>query len=238
MKKYRKRRPRYTQSVVADRSFIATFPVPAQRSEPHASKEHRTGEHVEGILPDAAFCAGIEFPFRSCYLRVIISINPKGPDMTSYIPEGWGTMSPYLVMKNASAAIDFYLAAFDAQLLSRMDMPGGGVGHAELQIGDSKFMLADEVPDQGYLGPESIGGSPVSFMLYVRDVDAVFARAVAAGASVLRPVADQFYGDRVGSLKDPTGHIWSIATHIEDVAPEEIDRRFTEMMSGGAEKAE
>ncbi len=155
--------------------------------------------------------------------------------MISYIPEGWGTMSPYLVMKNASAGIDFYITAFDAKLLSRMDMPGGGVGHAELQIGDSKFMLADEFPDQGYLGPESIGGSPVSFMLYVRDVDAVYARALAAGATALRPVEDQFYGDRVGSMKDPTGHIWSVATHIEDVSAEEMDRRFKEMMGGGAE---
>ncbi|MCZ7554780.1 MAG: VOC family protein [Bacteroidia bacterium] len=152
--------------------------------------------------------------------------------MTSYIPEGWGTMSPYLVMKNAAAAIDFYVAAFDAEILSRMNMPDGGVGHAELQIGNSKFMLADEFPDQGYLGPESIGGTPVSFMLYVQNVDAVFARAVAAGATALRPVEDQFYGDRVGSVKDPAGHIWSIATHIEDVPSDEIDRRFREMMSG------
>jgi PhnB protein len=152
--------------------------------------------------------------------------------MTSYIPEGWGTMSPYLVMNNASAVIDFYVSVFDARVLSRLDMPNGGVGHAELQIGDSKFMLADEFPDQGYLGPESIGGTPVSFMLYVKDVDAVFARAVAAGATALRPVEDQFYGDRVGSVKDPAGHIWSIATHIENVSSEEIDRRFREMMGG------
>jgi PhnB protein len=152
--------------------------------------------------------------------------------MTSYIPAGWGTMSPYLVMKSAAAAIDFYVAVFDAHILSRMDMPGGGVGHAELQIGDSKFMLADEFPDQGYLAPESIGGSPVSFMLYVPDVDAVFARALAAGATALRPVEDQFYGDRVGTLKDPAGHIWSVATHIEDVSEKEMDRRFRETMGG------
>lgn len=152
--------------------------------------------------------------------------------MPSYIPEGWSTMSPYLVMKNAAAAIDFYVDILGAEILSRLDMPGGGVGHAELRIGGSVFSLADEFPDMGFLSPESIGGTPVSFMLYVEDCDTVFARALAAGATELRPVANQFYGDRSGTLRDPFGHVWSISTHIEDVSPEEMDRRFLESMGG------
>jgi PhnB protein len=141
------------------------------------------------------------------------------------IPDGYHAVSPYLIVSDGAAAIAFYRNAFAAKERMRLVRPDGKLGHAELEIGDSLVMLADESPRHGALSPRSIGGTPVSLHLYVTDVDAVFARAVAAGATELHPVADQFYGDRNGTFADPFGHRWHIATHIEDVAPEEIDRR-------------
>ncbi|MBP7146949.1 MAG: VOC family protein [Acidobacteria bacterium] len=145
------------------------------------------------------------------------------------VPEGFHTVTPYLIVNDGRAAIEFYKQAFGASEEYRMDGPGGKVMHAEIRIGDSHVMLADEFPDMGYRGPQALGGSPVSLLLYVEDVDARFQRAVAAGAKVLRPVEDQFYGDRTGTLADPFGHVWSIATHKEDVPPDEIKRRMAEM---------
>jgi PhnB protein len=138
------------------------------------------------------------------------------------IPEGYHSITPYLIIKGASAAIDFYKKAFGATELFRMPDPSGkGIAHAEIKIGDSPIMLADEQP-QMYRSPQALGGTPVSLMLYVDDVDSVFPRAVAAGAQVVKPVQDQFYGDRSGTLHDPFGHLWTIATHKKDVSPEEM----------------
>jgi PhnB protein len=141
------------------------------------------------------------------------------------IPEGYHSVTPYLIVRGAAQAIAFYERAFAAEELYRMPMPDGRIGHAELRIGDSRIMLADEHPDVGALSPGSVGGTPVTIHLYVEDVDATFARATAAGARVTRPVADQFYGDRLGVLTDPFGHVWSVATHREDVSEEELRRR-------------
>jgi PhnB protein len=141
------------------------------------------------------------------------------------IPEGYHTATPYLIVRNAARAIEFYKKAFGATELMRMAEPSGRIGHAEIRIGDSPIMLADEVPEMGFRSPESFGGSPVSILLYVEEVDAVFNQAVAAGAKVQRPVADQFYGDRTGGVTDPFGHTWYIATHKEDVSPEEMRKR-------------
>lgn len=141
------------------------------------------------------------------------------------IPEGYHTATPYLIVKDASRAIDFYKKAFGATELVRMPGPGGKIGHAEIKIGDSPIMLADEVQGMGFRSPESLGGSPIGILLYVEDVDAVFSEAVAAGAKVQRPVADQFYGDRTGGVTDPFGHVWYIATHKEDVSSEEMKKR-------------
>jgi PhnB protein len=141
------------------------------------------------------------------------------------IPEGYHTATPYLIVRDAARAIEFYKKAFGAKELMRMADPSGKIGHAEIKIGDSPIMLADEVPGMGYRSPESFGGSPVSILLYVEDVDAVFNQAVAAGAKVQRPVADQFYGDRTGGVTDPFGHVWYVATHKEDVSPEEMRKR-------------
>ena len=144
-----------------------------------------------------------------------------------HIPKGYNSVTPYLVVKGAARAIEYYKKVFGAAEVFRMDQPDGKVGHAELQIGDSRIMLADENPSmgQGHASAESIGASPVSLYLYIPDVDSVVERAVAAGAKVLRPVQDQFYGDRNGFIQDPFGHLWGIATHIEDVAPQELAER-------------
>ncbi|MBL0209784.1 MAG: VOC family protein [Holophagaceae bacterium] len=147
------------------------------------------------------------------------------PTPVKPIPEGYHSVTPYLIVRGAAKALEFYKQAFGAVELFRMEAPDGRIGHAEIRIGDSPIMLADEHPDMGAKSPETWGGSPVSLMLYVEDVDRVFARAVEAGATVERPLADQFYGDRTGGLKDPFGHVWYVATHIEDVPPEELDRR-------------
>lgn len=144
------------------------------------------------------------------------------------IPEGYHSITPYMVMHDAAAAIDFYKNVFGATELFRMDSPGGKIGHCEMMFGDSHIMLADEHPEMGALSPRSVGGTPVSLMLYIEDVDTVFKRAIAAGATELRPITDQFYGDRSGMISDPFGHIWTVATHVEDVPPEEMERRAKE----------
>jgi PhnB protein len=153
------------------------------------------------------------------------------------IPDGYRTATPYLIIQGAADAIEFYKRAFGASELLRMADPQGRVGHAEIRIGDSVIMLADEHPSMGYRGPRSLGGSSVSILLYVEDVDRVFERAVQAGAKVQRPVADQFYGDRSGTLEDPFGHVWTVATHVEDVSPEEMERRAAAAMKSSAAAA-
>lgn len=144
---------------------------------------------------------------------------------TKAIPDGYHSVTPYLVMDNAAKALDFYKEAFDARECGLLKAPDGKVAHAEIEIGDSKVMLCDECVEWNALGPLKIGGTAVSIMLYVDDVDKVVERAVAAGAVVVMPVADQFWGDRMGTVTDPFGHKWSIATHKEDVPPEEIGTR-------------
>lgn len=146
----------------------------------------------------------------------------------SGIPAGYHTLTPYLIARDAVRAIDFYIAAFGAKELFRLADKNGKIGHAELEIGDSRIMLADEFPDFGALAPPSVGGTPVCLHLYVADVDTAFARAIAAGATELRAVADQFYGDRRGMLADPFGHHWSIATMTREVSPEEMQKIWSE----------
>ena len=141
------------------------------------------------------------------------------------IPEGYHSVTPYLIVQGAANALDFYKTVFKANELFRMPGPGGKLMHAEFKIGNSIVMMADEWPDRNIRGPKSLGGSPVGIMVYVEDVDACFQRAIAAGAAVHQPVKDQFYGDRSGSVIDPFGHQWTIATHIEDVSPEEMEKR-------------
>ncbi len=141
------------------------------------------------------------------------------------IPDDYPRVIPSLAVDGAASAIDFYRAVFGATVRLRIDAPGDRVGHAELQIGASVVMLADEMPGMGFLGPRSVGGTPVTISVYVEDVDAVFARAIEAGATQLRPVEDQFYGDRSGQFEDPFGHRWSVASHIEDVPEDEMMRR-------------
>ena len=149
------------------------------------------------------------------------------------IPEGYHTVTPYLVVQGAAKALEFYKKAFGATELVRMPGPGGKVMHAEIRIGDSPVMLADEFPEMDARGPQALGGTPVGLCIYVENVDALFDRAVTAGAKVLRPVVDQFYGDRSGTVADPFGHKWTIATHKEDVSPEEMKRRMAALMPGG-----
>jgi PhnB protein len=141
------------------------------------------------------------------------------------IPDGYHSVTPYLIIKGADRAIDFYKKVFGAAQRMRMDGPNATVGHAEIEIGGSAIMLADECPDMGFRSPQSIGGTGVSLHLYVNDVDACFNRAIAAGAKALRPVQDQFYGDRSGTLEDPFGHVWTISTHKEDLSHEELCKR-------------
>jgi PhnB protein len=142
------------------------------------------------------------------------------------IPEGYHTVTPYLVLQGAAGALDFYKRAFGAKELVRMPGPGGRVMHAEIKVGDSMIMLADEAPERGHRGPHALGGTPVGICLYVEDVDSLAAQAVAAGAKEIMPVTDQFYGDRSGTFVDPYGHKWTISTHKEDVSPEEMHRRM------------
>ena len=154
--------------------------------------------------------------------------------MTQPIPNGYHSVTPYLIVDGGADAIDYYKRAFGAVELMRMQGPNGKIGHAELRIGNSIMMLADEHPEMGYRSPRSLGGAGVSLMVYVDRVDEVFARAIENGAQVLQPVKDQFYGDRSGSLKDPFGHTWTVATHVEDVPPEEMQRRAQKFMQAAS----
>ena len=141
------------------------------------------------------------------------------------IPEGYHSVTPHLIINGAADAIEFYKKAFGATELFRFPAPDGKIEHAEIKIGDSPIMLADEFAEMGYKGPQALGGSPVSLMIYLEDVDAVFNRAVEAGASVKEAVQDKFYGDRTGTLTDPFGHVWHVSTHKEDVSMEEMEER-------------
>lgn len=149
----------------------------------------------------------------------------------SYIPKDYNSVTPYLVIKGAAQAIEYYKKVFGASELVRMPGPDGKVGHAELKIGNSHIMLADENPSmgEGHTSPAAAGGSPVSLYVYLPDVDSVVARAAAEGAKILKPVQDQFYGDRNGFIRDPFGHLWGIATHVEDVSPKEMEERMRKM---------
>lgn len=142
------------------------------------------------------------------------------------IPDGYHSVTPYLIVDGGAEAIEFYKKAFGAKELNRMPAPNGRLGHAEIQVGNSRVMLADENPGIDARSPKSLGGTPVSLMIYVEDVDRVFQQAMAAGARILSPLKDQFYGDRSGNLEDPFGHKWTLATHIEDVAPDEMEKRM------------
>jgi PhnB protein len=153
--------------------------------------------------------------------------------MTKPIPDGYHTATPYLIIGGAGDAIEFYKKAFGATELFRFAMPDGKIGHAEIKIGDSPIMLADEYPEMGYKGPQSLGGSPVSIMIYVEDVDTIFNQAVAAGATVKEAVSDKFYGDRLGTVTDPFGHVWHVSTHKEDVSLEEMEKRAKAAHGGG-----
>ena len=149
--------------------------------------------------------------------------------MAKPIPDGYHSITPYLVVDNGVQAIEFYKKAFNATEIMRMPAPGGRIGHAEIKIGDSVVMLADEAPEMDARSAKHYGGSPVSMLVYVEDVDKVFAQAVGAGAKEVRPVADQFYGDRSGTVKDPFGHSWHLSTHKEDLSEAEIKKRMEAM---------
>jgi PhnB protein len=152
--------------------------------------------------------------------------------MVKPIPDEYPRVTPYLIVDGAGAAIDFYRSVFDATERGRMPAPGDKIGHAELEIGDSLVMLADESPEMDAAGPRSVGGTPVTMLVYVEDVDSVFDRAVEAGAKPLAAVEDKFYGDRSGQFEDPFGHRWSVATHVEDVPPDEMTKRMEAMYAG------
>ena len=143
----------------------------------------------------------------------------------NHIPEGYHSVTPYLSVKGAAKAIDYYKQVFGATELFRMPGPDGKIGHAEIKIGNSPIMLADEFPEMEFVSPQTLGGSPIGLMIYVDDVDTMFNKAIGAGATEVKPLQDQFYGDRSGTLKDPFGHVWTVATHVEDVAPEELQKR-------------
>jgi PhnB protein len=149
------------------------------------------------------------------------------------VPEGYHSVTPYLIVDGAAKALDFYKRVFGATERMRMPGPDGKVGHAEISIGDSVIMLADEHPEMGVRGPRAFGGSAVSVMLYVGDVDTTVKTAVASGAKLLQPVEDKFYGDRSGTIEDPFGHHWHVSTHIEDVPPDELKRRAAAAMKAG-----
>ena len=149
------------------------------------------------------------------------------------IPDGYHSVTPYLILDDAARALEFYKKAFGAVELLRMPGPNGKIGHAEIRIGDSPIMLADEAPAMGARSARTIGGSPISLMVYVENVDAMVAQAIAAGGKLVRPVADQFYGDRTGGIDDPFGYHWYLATHVEDVPPDELERRAAKAMAEG-----
>jgi PhnB protein len=148
------------------------------------------------------------------------------------IPDGYHSVTPYLIVKGAARALEFYKTAFGAVERFRMPMPGDRIGHCEFTIGDSIVMMADEAPDMGAQGPQPGVRPPAFLMIYVENSDAVFAKAIAAGAKEYRPMTTQFYGDRSGTVTDPFGHLWTISTHVEDVTPEEIDKRMAKMSCG------
>ena len=148
------------------------------------------------------------------------------------IPDGYPQVTPYLCVDGANEAIEFYSKVFGATERMRMPGPDGKIGHAEVQLGQGLIMLADEFPEMGVRGPKAVGGTPVMIMIYVEDADAVFDAAVAAGATSLRPVENQFYGDRTGQFEDPFGHKWSVATRVEDVPSEEMEKRAAEFAAG------
>lgn len=148
------------------------------------------------------------------------------------IPDNYPRLAPYLCVDGAEAAIAFYTRVLGASERMRLPMPGGKLGHAELELGEALIMLSDEAPEMGIVGPRSIGGTPVTLNLYVEDVDAVFAKAVEAGAKATRPVQDHFYGDRAGQFEDPFGHRWNVASQVEDVSPEEMQSRAADAMGG------
>jgi PhnB protein len=154
------------------------------------------------------------------------------PAKVKPVPDGYHRLTAYIVVSDAAAAIAFYKKAFGAEELYRIDMPGGRIGHAELQFGDSRLMLADDFPDMPDAiarSPKTLGGTTVGFNVYIDDVEARFKQAVDAGAVVKRPVKDQFYGDRSGTVEDPFGHVWTLSTHVEDVSPEELKKRMEAM---------
>ena len=150
------------------------------------------------------------------------------------VPDEYPRVTPYLVVEGAAAAIDFYTRVFGAKERMRMPAPGDRIGHAEIEIGDSMVMLADANPQMGHKSPKALGGSPISLLVYVENADDTVKRAVAAGGKVVRPVENQFYGDRMGGIEDPFGHQWYVATHVEDVSPEEMKRRMEAMATAGA----
>jgi len=154
----------------------------------------------------------------------------------SYVPEGYNSVTPYLIVKGAAQAIEYYKTVFGATEVMRMPTPDGRIGHAELKIGNSHIMLADENPKmgQGYSSAATLGSSPVSLLVYVPDVDQVFQRATAEGGKIMKPVEDQFYGDRSGFLQDPFGHLWNIATHVKDVSPKDMEERMKKLRQSAA----
>ncbi len=165
-----------------------------------------------------------------------VSRKPKVQKLKA-IPDAYKAAIPYLIVNDGVAAIDFYKRAFGATEVMRFDMPGGKIAHAEMKIGDSLFMLADEFPEMGAVSPSTVGGTPVSVMVYVNDVDSFFAKAISEGAREERAVEDKFYGDRSGNLLDPFGHKWTFSTHKEDVSIEEMKRRMAEMQTQAADTA-
>jgi len=210
-------------------------------AEPRLAPLARIAADLRG-LPRPDFKARLKSDLER---RILMATSTKAVPTISKvkpIPEGSHSVAPYLVVRDASGAIEFYKQAFGATEVMRLRMPDGRIGHAEIQIGDSRIMLSDEFPEYGYRGPEAFGGSPVAIHLFVEDVDALASKAIAGGAKVLQPVSDQFYGDRSGRLADPFGHSWIVSTHIEDVSPEEIARRTEAYMkqqaAGAGEKQE
>jgi len=149
----------------------------------------------------------------------------------STTPKGYHSITPYLIVNGATKAIEFYRQVFDAELIMQMPLPDGGVAHAEIKVGDSHLMLSDMCPEEHFKSPDELGGTPVSIMLYVEDVDTVFAKALKLGATEVRPVHDQFYGDRAGTLQDPFGHVWTVGTHKEDLSESELNKRMSDLMS-------
>ena len=160
--------------------------------------------------------------------------KPAAKKRVKPIPDGYRAVTPYLCVDGANAAIDFYKKVFGARPRMRMDAPGGKIGHAELVIGDSVLMLADEYPEIDFRGPKARGGPSVTIHLYVKNVDETVARAVQNGATIKRPVKDEFYGDRTGAIEDPFGHVWNVSTHVEDLTPAQMKKRAAAAMGGNA----